>query len=398
MWVVSTASSIRSIGFAATWPFLALYFEESLAIPISVVGIIFTLFSVTSIIFSLVGGGLADFLGRKNTLLAGSAISFGLFFAISFIVQDRAYVLPIMILFILTSIGGSFVFPSASALVADVTPDSERTNGYVVYRILTNLGWAIGPLAGSLIIVYGIHWIFILVSISSVIQGVLVLFFVKDERRALPSGTMKAKFSILSYDRYLIVFSIGTFFLTMVSSQFSVTLPLYSGIFLHIPSSQIGYIYAVNGIIVVIGQYPITNLLRRFQDMVPMILGTIFYSLGYLSVAFSRNLAGLMLSMAIITVGENMTSPIMNSVVSRIAPSDRVARYMGFLGMVNSTGRALGPSAGAFLISAFLFDGTLVWVFVDIFGALAIITFVIFSIYVRQRVNISSKSAEAAEH
>lgn len=397
MWVVSTASSIRSIGFAATWPFLALYFEESLGIPISVVGIIFTLFSVTSIVFSLVGGGLADFLGRKNTLLAGSAISFALFFAISFIVQDRADVLPIMILFILTSIGGSFVFPSASALVADVTPDSERTNGYVVYRILTNLGWAIGPLAGSLIIVYGIHWIFILVSICSVIQGVLVLFFVKDARKTLPSGTKKAKFSILSYDRYLIVFSIGTFFLTMVSSQFSVTLPLYSGIFLHIPSSQIGYIYAVNGIIVVIGQYPITNLLRRFQDMVPMILGTVFYSLGYLSVAFSRNLLGLMLSMAIITVGENMTSPIMNSVVSRIAPSDRVARYMGFLGMVNSTGRALGPSAGAFLISAFLFDGTLVWVFVDIFGALAIITFVIFSVYVRQRVNMPSKAAEVAE-
>lgn len=394
---MSTASSIRSIGFAATWPFLAIYFENDLGIPISVVGIIFTLFSVTSIVFSLIGGGLADFIGRKNTLISGSVISFALFISIAFIVQNRSLAIPVMALFVLSSVGGSFVFPSASALVADVTSESERTNGFVVYRILTNLGWAIGPLSGSLIIDYGIHWIFILVALCSIVQGVLVMLFVKDTRvKALP-GKERTKFSIISYDHYLIVFSIGTFFLTMVSSQFSVTLPLFSSIFLHIPSSQIGYIYAVNGTIVVAGQYPITNLLRRFQEMVPMVLGTVFYSLGYLSVAFSRNLVGLMISMAIITVGENMTSPVMNSVVSKIAPHDRVARYMGFLGMVNSTGRALGPSVGSFLIAAFLFDGAYVWLFIDIFGFLAILTFIIFSVYARRTIKMGVSGTKVTE-
>jgi len=362
---------------------MALYFEESLGIPISVVGIIFTLLSVGSIFFSLVGGGLADYIGRRNTLILGAGISFLLFSSLSFIIQDRSLVVPVVILFILTSIGGAFVFPSASALVSDVTDEKERVNGFVVYRILSNLGWAVGPLTGSLIIVYGIHWIFILVSACSIMQGIIVAIFIRGRNR--PAGSQitkeKRKFGLMAFDRLLLLFSFGTFFLTMVASQFSVTLPLYAGIFMNIPSSSIGYIYAVNGALVVIGQYPITNALKRFSDMVPMVLGTVFYSLGYLSVAFAGNLYGLMVSMAIITVGENMTSPVMNSVVSKIAPEDKVARFMGFLGMVNSTGRALGPSIGAFLISAFLKDGVFVWLTVDVFGAMAVMIFLIFSGY-----------------
>ena len=362
---------------------MALYFEEVLGIPISVVGIIFTLGSVVSIVFSLIGGGFADFIGRRNTLILGSAISFLLFSSMSFIIQDKTLVVPVVILFILTSMGGAFVFPSASALVSDVTDEKERVNGFVVYRILANLGWAVGPLAGSIIIVYGIHWIFILVSACSILQGVIVAVFIRGRIRSKGYREVreKRKFGILAFDRFLLLFSFGTFFLTMVASQFSVTLPLYAGIFMNIPSSSIGYIYAVNGALVVIGQYPITNALKRFSDMVPMVLGTVFYSLGYLSVAFAGNLYGLMVSMAIITVGENMTSPVMNSVVSKIAPEDKVARFMGFLGMTNSTGRALGPSIGAFLISAFLKNGIFVWLTVDIFGVLAVLIFIIFSGY-----------------
>ena len=362
---------------------MALYFEQDLGISITLVGVIFTFVSIGSIFFSLLGGGLADYIGRKNTLILGSVISFALFSTISFIIEGRSFLPLIIVLFVLTSIGGAFVFPSASALVSDVTSDKDRINGYVVYRILSNLGWAIGPLSGSLIIVYGIHWIFVLVSVCSILQGIIVALFIKGKHRSSSRSekSVKPAFSIMAFDRLLIVFSLGTFFLTMVASQFSVTLPLFAGIFLKIPSSSIGYIYAVNGAIVVAGQYPITNFLKKFSDMVPMILGTLFYSLGYLSVAFSRNLFGLMISMAIITIGENMTSPVMNSVVSKIAPEDKVARFMGFLGMVNSTGRAIGPSVGAFLISAFLTDGLYVWLTIDIFGAIAIIIFLAFTGY-----------------
>ena len=159
---------------------MALFFEEDLHVSIFLVGIVFTFLSVGSIIFSVVGGFLADTLGRKGTLLIGSTASFSLYLIIAAGIFFHFPVLIIMVLFVLTSFGGALVFPSANALIADVTSAGDRMNGYVIYRIISNLGWAIGPLTGSLIFNFGILWIFLLVAFSSMLQGIVVLFFVKD--------------------------------------------------------------------------------------------------------------------------------------------------------------------------------------------------------------------------
>lgn len=389
LWAVSIASGIRSVGFGATWPFMALFLNKTLGIPVYVVGIIFTLGSVVSIVFSLLGGGFADMIGRKRTLLLGSAISGVLFLAMGLLLRLEAPVYAIVGVFIFTSVGGSLIFPSANALVADVTRDSERVNGYVVYRIMANLGWAIGPLSGSLIFPAGIFWIFVLITICSLAQGLIVLGLVRDrwtERRRKENLEHRPRGSFLSYDRFLLVFTAGTFMVTLVSSQFSVTLPVYADKAVGLPSSLIGYIYAINGAVVVIGQYPMTNFMKRYPEIASMILGAIAYSIGYLMVGFSTNLPELMLDMVVITLGENLVSPVMNSMVSRIAPRDKLARYLGFLGMVNSSGRAFGPSVGAFFLSIYAFDGLKVWSSIDIFGAIAIFAFLVFSRMMSARV------------
>ena len=116
-----------------------------------------------------------------------------------------------------------------------------------------------------------------------------------------------------------------------------------------------------------------------------MIAGSIAYSLGYFLVSFSGNLPYLMFDMVIITIGENLISPVMNSIVSKIAPDDKVARYLGFMGMVNSSGRALGPSVGAFFLSVYAFRGLYVWSSVDLFGAFSIMVFMVFTRMTRNR-------------
>ncbi len=361
---------------------MAIFLNNTLGVPVYFVGVIFTLGSIVSIVFSIGGGALADMIGRKKVLILGSGLSGALFLAVAILLHYSAPTLAIVAVFIFTSAGGSLIFPSANALVADVTSPADRTNGYVVYRIMSNLGWAIGPLSGAFIYDSGIFWIFILITVCSVIQGLMVLFMVKDRwkgRRKSENLRKTGKVSIISYDRFLIVFTVGTFFLTLVSSQFSVTLPVFIKGSISIPTSYIGYIYAVNGVVVVIGQYPITNLMKRYPEILSMILGTAAYAVGYLFVGFSSNLVDLMGDMLIITIGENLVSPVMNSIVSKIAPSDKLARYLGFMGMMNSSGRAFGPSVGTFLISLYAFNGLKLWSTMDLFGIAAIALFLAFS-------------------
>lgn len=375
---------------------MALFFQEDLHIRVYLVGLIFTFLSIGSITFSLVGGVLADIIGRKRTLLIGSAVSFSLYLAIALGLVFGLNIVAIIVMFVLTSFGGALVFPSANALIADVTAESERTNGYVVYRIMSNLGWAIGPLSGSLIFNFGILWIFILVSISNFLQGIVVLIYVRERHSFRRTPGVSRHIQMLTFDRYLLVFSAGTFLVTLVSSQFSVTLPLYAGVKAAVPTDMIGYIYAVNGLVVVVGQYPISNFMKRYPEMFSMIAGALAYTLGYLLVAFSTTVPQFMGDMVIITIGENLTSPIMNTVVSIIAPRDRVARYMGFLGMVNSTGRALGPSVGAFFIALYAYDGLKIWSSIGAFGILSIIAFIAFSQMMRRKiaVTVSEKSTD----
>ncbi len=375
---------------------MAIFLNRTLGVPVYFVGVIFTLGSIVSIVFSIGGGALADLIGRKKVLMLGSVISGALFLTVAILLHSSAPTIDIVAVFIFTSAGGSLIFPSANALVADVTSPADRTNGYVVYRIMSNLGWAIGPLSGAFIYDTGIFWIFMLITACSVIQGLMVLFMVKDrwkERRKKESLMKTGKISILSYDRYLIVFTVGTFFLTLVSSQFAVTLPVYIKGSVSFPTSYIGYIYAVNGIVVVIGQYPITNLMKKYPEIISMILGTVAYAIGYLFVGFSSNLLDLMGDMLIITIGENLVSPVMNSIVSKIAPGDKLARYLGFMGMMNSSGRAFGPSVGTFLISLYAFNGLKLWSTMDLFGIAGIAMFLVFSRMLARRVPATKQDA-----
>ncbi len=372
--IVSLSSMMRSLGMGASWPFMAIFLNLYLHIAIYIVGIIFTLLSLMSMIFSILGGYLADLKGRKFTLMLGSVSGIFIFLSIAITFLFHAYALTI-ILFILSSFSGSLVYPSASALISDVTEPENREGGYSIYRILSNIGWAIGPLMGSLIYSSGIVFIFYALVIANILQTIIISFVKKQNVMKTGTGT---KNPFLVYDKYLFIFSIATFFIILLSSQFSVSLPLYSEIVIKINISDIGYIYAINGLVVVLGQYPLIKLFSRFGDLNTFIAGALFYALGYFIIAFSTNLYGLMFDMVIITIGENLTTPTINSVISKMSPAGKTGRYMGFNAMFNSIGRAFGPSVGTYIMYTFHYNGLITWSLIGVFGVFSAIVIVIF--------------------
>ena len=140
LWVISAASSIRSIGYGATWPYMAIFFNDELHISILLVGLIFTLLAILSMAFSIIGGGLADLIGRRKTIIIGSISGFFLYFAIAVFFRMHMPELLIVATFVFTSFSGSLVFPSASALVSDVTKPELRFLPYSIYRVTAHLG------------------------------------------------------------------------------------------------------------------------------------------------------------------------------------------------------------------------------------------------------------------
>lgn len=380
---VSLSSMMRSLGMGASWPFMAIFLSLYLHLPVYIVGIIFTLLSLMSMLFSLLGGFLADLKGRKFTLLLGSISGIFIYFFIAMAFLFHNYTATI-ILFIMSSFSGSLVYPSATALISDVTTKEGREGGYSIYRILSNIGWAVGPLIGSFIFDRGIIYIFYALVIAGVLQSIIIMFIKKPDVLKSGKGT---KNPFLVYDKYLFIFSIATFFIIFLSSQFSVALPLYSEIKIKIAVADLGYIYAINGIVVVLGQYALIKLFARFGDLGTFVAGALFYAAGYFIIAFSTNLYDLMFDMVIITVGENLTTPTINTVISKMAPAGKTGRYMGFNSMFNSIGRAFGPSVGTYIMYTFHYNGFMTWGLIAIFGVFSAFVILIFSISYRKSGN-----------
>jgi MFS family permease len=65
--------------------------------------------------------------------------------------------------------------------------------------------------------------------------------------------------------------------------------------------------------------------------------------------------------MAIVTAGEIIHSPVTLSVVGELSPQDQRGRYMGFFGLSETMGIALGPLLGGVLLDAFPLNLELVW-------------------------------------
>ncbi|KAA8922716.1 MFS transporter [Thermoplasma sp.] len=384
LWGVSIAASVRSIGYGATWPFLAVYFNTYLHMSLIFVGLIFTLNSGISIVFSLFAGYMADALGRKFTLVLGNASGFILYLLLSIFAGGNVTI--ISTLFVFTAFSGSLVFPSANSIVSDITSNTDREMGYAIYRIMANLGWAIGPLISAIIFSYGFSFIFLFVAIANAFATAVSLLFISTNAkfRSHRSG-------FLVKDYTLFFFSIPVFLLIMVSSQFSVTLPIYIVDDLHIVIRNLAYFYAVNGIVVVVGQYPISRMMRGHSDLYGLIFGSVFYTVGYLLVSFSHSLFYLIVDMVIITIGENFTSPNISTVASKIAPRDKVGRYMGFIGMINQLARTASPSVGTFILYSLSSSPIMVWPAIDGFGISAIVLFLVFKIVFVDRSRTSGR-------
>jgi MFS family permease len=113
--------------------------------------------------------------------------------------------------------------------------------------------------------------------------------------------------------------------------------------------SQYGFIMATNAALVVLFQYPITSVTRRYPSLPVMAVGALFYGLGVGSVALGSGFWAFWLSMVVLTVGEMILVPTGTTLTANLAPADQRGRYMGVYSLTWSLCYGLGPAIGGFL-------------------------------------------------
>jgi EmrB/QacA subfamily drug resistance transporter len=131
-----------------------------------------TAYALSTAAFVALGGRLGDILGHKKVVVAGVLI-----FAISSLMcglvpDSSGITVPWLVFFrVLQGVGGGLMIPSATVLVLDAFPGSERGKGLSVFFIVAGLFTAIGPVAGSYLTQFwtwrAIFWINVPVALLS---------------------------------------------------------------------------------------------------------------------------------------------------------------------------------------------------------------------------------------
>jgi MFS family permease len=134
-----------------------------------------------------------------------------------------------------------------------------------------------------------------------------------------------------------------------------------------IDTATIGLMFALNGIMVVLMQMPISRWLTERNAYMGMVLGSVVYAVGFLLIAAVTDSIGLAISMVIITMGEMIVVPVSNSLTVLLAPDDARGKYLGLFGLVTSFGWFGSTFVGGVLYDSYD-NGWIMWGILAILG------------------------------
>ena len=365
-----------TIGFSIALPFLALYLYNERGLSMSVVGAIFLISGLCTAGTNMIGGMLSDRLGRRRLFLTITITSIFAYLALSVLVGISAPVWLIVVAYIAgRSIIGT-INPTVMAIVADLSPKDRLTEIYAFVRVGGNVGFALGPaLGGYLMLVLSYGWLLSVSALTCLIVAVLIFFFFKESFSGGGEKVDLRSTLAVAQDRSFLIFIACSVLLVLSVAHLGSTLSVFTVDRMGFTTAQYGLLLTTNGIMVAVTQYPVAYVVNKLSKTTGLILGSLFYAIGYLTLGWITSYSWAIISMIIITSGEVVFSPISSAVVAESAPPDKRGRYMGFFALSQTVGFSLSPLFGGVLLDIFPTNNVAIWGIVASVGLVAAVGF-----------------------
>jgi len=353
---------VMATGFSICIPFLALYLYQDRGLSMTMVGLIILGAGLCSAVTQAFGGALSDRFGRRPILIMASSISIFLYSALAVLIGISAPVWAIAVAYVAGRAMLTIARPVISAMVADFTSKEKLTEAYGILRIGGNIGWAFGPaLGGYLATFLSYGWLFGIAALTCGVVFLIVFFFVHESSHWVSRSAGLRDVLPPAEDRVFLAFIALSVLLFIAMGQMASTLSIFTVDMLGFSKAQFGLLLTLNGLIVIFFQYPMTLALRRVAKFRALILGSLLYVFGYLSLGWITQFGWALVAMAVVTGGEIIHAPVSLSVIGQLSPEDQRGRYMGLFGLSQTIGIAVGPLVGGLLLDAFPLNPELVW-------------------------------------
>lgn len=314
-------------------------------------GLIGLMQAIPRLLFSLLGGVLADVFDRRKMLMAVnlSMMCFSTVLAIctNFGVINLGL---IYVVILLSSVVSSFEFPTRQALVPALVPRSQMANALALNSVMMQLTFIIGPTAGGLVLgwlgIANTYW-FDVISYVVVLASLLVMVVpaIPVEKRAQANfGALFDGMRFLKEHPIILAVLSLDFFATFFGSPRAL-LPVYAQDILHIGPQGLGILLAATSIGAV-ALAPFTGLIARVKHQGRGVALAII-AWGLCIVAFGFFPSPLWLGVLFLAGAgaADMVSMILRGLVVQMATPDE---FRGRISAVNAMFVIGGPMLGQF--------------------------------------------------
>lgn len=359
-WYLWTGNLINRSGAFVTI-LLAFYLSRDRGFDSAFVGLVIGVIAAGGAAGVLVGGHLADWWGRRRSLLL--AQSFATVMLLAMGVSHHPWL--ILVVGALLGFAQSMARPVYGAMMVDLVPPEDRVRAFTLNYWANNLAFTFASIVGGLVLDLNYLMIFVVNAATMAATALLIFRFVPETRPDRPepvasSESQQPRRTANPYVDWVFLGVCGLIFLnTMIFMQYQVTLPL-AMVDDGLGASTYGMVIAINAVMIVLGQLFVPRLVRGIQRSTLLALSAVVAGTGFGLTAFASEVWFYALTVVIWTVGEMLQSPANATMIGNLSPASARGRYQGMFSLTISGATFLAAVVGGAVMG--YFGGAAVWI------------------------------------
>ncbi len=365
-WVANGMELFERLAYYGQATVLSIYLRDHLHFNEIEAGQISSVFGGLLWLFPIFAGTLADKFGfRKAFSIAFSILAVGYFLIGSTGIEPFKQIyagLPmfwvLVVIFIFTAIGGSFIKPSVLGTVAVTTKPETKSLGYAVYYWLVNIGGALGPAIAYFVRdTIGIEYVYLVSSISCAAMFFVNAFFYRNVESADTAvveslGTkLRNLVVVLSNAKFMIFLLIFSLYWIMFW-QIYIVVPYYITDYIS-KDAPFEIIQSMGAWGIIVLQLVVNRLTKHIPTRTAIVVGFATSSVSWLLIALHPSLWVIIGSMIVWSVGEMTQAPRYYEYISGLAPKGQQGLFQGYGFLPIAIAWMVGGPFGGWLYATF---------------------------------------------
>jgi len=378
IWLLSLVSLVNRCGSMVV-VFLTIYLTKHLGFGIQEAGYVLGCFGAGALLGTFLGGKLSDRIGFFPIMIWSLLLN-GVVLVLLIWIHD--FWAMCVAVFLLSAVADAFR-PANSVAISQYCSPENRTRSISLYRMSINLGWAVAPALGGLMIGFGWHWLFVADGVTCILAAILLWVYMAPKpgegvlKKTLPEQDERPKTEAPSpyRDGPFLVFIVFTTLNAIVFMQFLWTVPVFFKDSYHWSEQTIGLVSAVNGLLVFMVEMPLIYGIEGRRSRLHYVrLGLVLYAVSYLSFLFPPGgLITAMIYIVAISFGEMFVMPFSSNFVFGYATKGSAGSYMALYGIAYSVANIVAPVLGTQVIALWGYE--VLWLVLGVLAAISWIGF-----------------------